>query len=137
MKVQNFTPAFSTPSVQGFGDDVKKAVQEHPLRLLADTVDIGAAAPLSLGLVGSSAAQLLQGTSIVMGAGHGISAFWNLISGLSNMEYGYSPRAELTRAAGETLSAVGMFTAAAGVGPVSLAFLGLGLAVSTGVDLTS
>lgn len=120
-----------------WGAKVVSAIAEHPILFTADAVDLGAGLANATSAVSGTGGEVLKGTSFVMGAYHGVKAFVHLVNGIGMAESGYTKDAkqDFTKLAGEALIATGHFTAAAGVGPVSLGFLGLGLVVTNAATL--
>jgi hypothetical protein len=69
-----------------------------------------------------------------MGAYHGVRAAVHLL--YNPCKYETRPdKSDVTKGVGELLTSVGMFTAAAGQGPIALPILGLGLLLKTGQSL--
>jgi len=122
-----------------WGAKVVSTIAEHPILFTADAVDIGAGLANATSAVSGAGGDVLKGTSFVMGAYHGVKAFVHLVNGVTNADMGYTKAAktEFSKLAGEALITTGHICAAAGVGPVSLGFLGLGLVVTNAATLAA
>ena len=103
-----------------------------------DALDIGIGAARAFGSCSGSAGSLVLGGSIVVGGYHAVKAFTHMCSGLYAGENGRTVdrNNNFVKMTDDALSAVGRFTAAAGGGPISLAFVGLGGVVTTARTLT-
>ena len=120
-----------------WGAKVVSTIAEHPILFTADAVDLGAGLANATSAVSGTGGDVLKGTSFAMGAYHGVKAFVHLVNGIGMADAGYTKEAkkDFTKLAGEVLLTTGHLTAAAGVGPVSLGFLGLGLVVTNAATL--
>ena len=131
MILSSARPALSTNIAANFGQSISNAVAEHPILFTADAVDIGTSLNNALSLTSGAGANVLQGAGYVMGAYHGGKAVVNLVKSIDMFDRGYSDlgKYHITNSVADALTATGNFCAAAGVGPVSLGFVGLGLLV--------
>lgn len=132
-------PNSSPSNKSDWGSKLVSTVAEHPILFTADAVDLGAGLANAMSAASGTGGDVLKGTGFVMGGYHGVKAFVHFVNGVTNADMGYSREAksEFTKLAGETLIATGHFCAAAGVGPVSLGFLGLGLVVTNAATLAA
>lgn len=130
MILSSTTPAV-TSRAASFGHAVSQKVADHPMLFTADALDIGTGLSNSFSMASGTGGQVLQGAGYVMGAYHGVSAVVNLFAAMDHYSCGRSDDGKyyITNMVGHALTATGNVCAAAGVGPVSLGFLGLGLAV--------
>ncbi len=115
-----------------------QAIAENPILFTADTVDLGSGVTNALGGLSGAGGDVLRGTSVIMGGYHSMKALVHLVNGLAYAECGNTDEAKrnFTKLAGEGLTAAGQFCAAAGVGPVALGFLGLGMVVTNASTLS-
>jgi hypothetical protein len=120
-----------TNRAANFGHNISNAVAEHPILFTADAVDLGTSISNSLSLASGAGGNLLQGAGYAMGAYHAVNAVVSLCKGVDAFDGGCSGagKYQMTNCVGHLLTATGNFCAAAGVGPVSLGFVGLGLLV--------
>lgn len=115
------------------------AIADHPLLFATDAVDLGAGITTALGGLEGKGGDVLHGTTFLMGATHAVKGFYHLIHGLNDWD-SYNEQEgkhHFTMAAGEGLTAAGQFCSAAGVGPVSLGFLGLGMLITNASTLSN
>lgn len=131
MILSSARPALSTNIAASFGQSVSKAVADHPILFTADAIDISTSVSNALSLASGAGANVLQGAGCVMGAYHGGKALVNFFTAIDAFDRGYSDlgKYKITNSVADALTATGNFCAAAGVGPVSLGFVGLGLLV--------
>ena len=139
-RLPNFRPLSNNTG--GGGSDLPgklgQAIAKNPILFTADAVDLGAGVTNDLGGLSGAGGDVLRGTSFVMGGYHSVKAFVHLVNGLTDADTGYTSEAKrnFTMLAGEGLTAAGQFCAAAGVGPVALGFLGLGMIVTNASTLS-
>ena len=120
---------------QDWGSKAAQTIGENPILFTADAVDLGSGIANSLGGLQGTGGDVLKGTSFVMGGYHGVKAFYHLINGADTYSR-EEQKHHFTMMTGEILSAAGQFCAGAGVGPVSLGFLGLGMVVTNAAQLS-
>lgn len=134
------TPNFKTLQNNGssgsdWSSKVAQTIGDNPILFTADALDLGSGLANSLGGLQGAGGDVLKGTSVVMGGYHAIKAFYHL----TNVVAPYSAPSQkhhVTMMTGEILSSAGQFCAAAGVGPVSLGFLGLGMVLTNAAQLS-
>ncbi len=139
MVIQSAPTNPSSSSRNDWGTKLVATVAEHPILFTTDAVDLGASLCNASSAFSGQGGDVLKGTGFVMGAYHGVKSFVHLVNGLTNADLGYSSEAktEFTKLAGEVLLTTGHLCAAAGVGPVSLGFMGLGLVVTNAATLAA
>ena len=128
----------STLSISNAAGKLSDTVAEHPILFATDALDLGAGVTTALGGLDGAGGSVLEGTAFILGGYHAVKSFVHLISGANEAADGMTPTAKqhFTMAVGEGLSAAGQFCAVAGVGPVSLGFLGLGLLMTNASSLS-
>lgn len=120
------------------GSKIAETIAQHPIMFTADAVNLGSGVANAMGNIQGPGGDVLKGTSFVMGGYHTVKAFTHLVRGVEAYDR-YRPEAgkhHMTMLAGEILTATGQFCAGAGVGPVSLGFLGLGMVVTNAAELS-
>lgn len=118
-----------------WGSKVAQTIGDNPILFTADAVDLGSGIANSLGGLQGAGGDVLKGTSVVMGGYHAIKALYHLVNAADTYS-APNQKHHVTMMTGEILSAAGQFCAAAGVGPVSLGFLGLGMVVTNAQQLS-
>lgn len=132
-RVQNSATTLGSANKSAL-DKVTSAIAENPMRTLLDVADVGLGSSLAFGVnFGEGGGSFVKGAGYVTGAAHAVTGFVNLVRAASAADAGYDSDAKTlaVRGVGDALAATGMFAAAAGVGPVSLAFLGVGAITAT------
>lgn len=133
MNIQKSAPASFAP---GQRTGLLPAVADNISLLAVDAVDLGCGIGNVMNLSTTQGAKFLNGASYVLGAYHAIQGIKHFaLSGDGVIGPNYDAKYHSARATGELLTATGHFCAAAGVGAASLAFLGLGVAVTTLTEL--
>lgn len=139
MKVQGngIQPFQSSTVAAGLGAKTFKAIGENPILATTDVLDIGIGSSVALNSFTGQTGEFMQGAGVVLGGYHVLKAGYHLLQGVGMIDTTEDEqRNSWTKAVGDGLSAVGMFTAANGIGPVSLAFVGLGGLVTNARTLT-
>lgn len=139
MVIQSAPNSPSSSSRNDWGAKLVATVAEHPILFTADTVDLAAGVCNASSAVSGLGGDVLKGTGVVMAGYHGVKSFVHLVNGLTYADSGYTSEAknQFTKLAGEVLLTTGHICAAAGVGPVSLGFMGLGLVVTNAATLAA
>lgn len=140
MKIQSngIQPFQSSSVASGLGAKTFKAIADCPILATTDVLDAGIGAAQAFGSFSGNAGNLMLGGSVVMGGYHAVKAFSHMCMGIGAADRGATVERNnnFVKMTGDALSAVGMFTAAAGCGPISLAFVGLGGVVTNARTLT-